>query len=186
MKLPVKARIRRAASGAALAALALTATGCAAINDQATTYQYDPSDGVSAHVGDVSIQNLMLVTNGADQQARYIGTILNKGDASADLTLEFGSSSVDTSVEAGNKMRLEDDKYASTFTVPGDTNKEADKGTYPGQQVLVTFKSGGNSTTAKVPVVDGTLPEYADYVPGGHDSSRSDHLKPSQKAEHGH
>lgn len=186
MKLPVKARIRRAASGAALAALALTATGCGAINDQATTAQYDPSDGVSAHVGDVTIQNLMLVTNGADQEARYLGTIVNKGKDSADLSLEFSGNSVDTNVTADKPLRLEDDKNAETFTVPGDTSKEANKGTYPGQQVLVTIKSGGNSTTAKVPVVDGTLPEYANYVPGGHDKSRSDHLKPSEKADHGH
>ena len=38
-------------------------------------------------------------------------------------------------------------------------------GVIPGGLVPVTIRSGSDSATINVPVVDGTLPEYAKYLP---------------------
>ena len=54
-----KFRGRRAAAAAALAVMALGATGCAAINQQATTLQYDASDGVGFSVGGLQARNML-------------------------------------------------------------------------------------------------------------------------------
>lgn len=183
MKYPAKTRVRHAAAAAALAVLALGAAGCGAINQQATTIHYNASDGVAADAGALHARNMLLVTNGADQKARFIGSISNSGTAAGTLTVSFGGKDITLDVPAQGKVNLQDEQYASKFTVPG-SGKDAgeNKTTDPGLDVEVTFGDGGSSSTVKVPVVTGELKEYAPFVPGGYDESNNDHLKPSEKA----
>ena len=60
-------RLRTIGLGAAFAAAALTTSGCAALtNDQETASQYSPADGIVEQLGDLSINNLLIVADSAD------------------------------------------------------------------------------------------------------------------------
>lgn len=179
MKNPAKNRVRLAASAAALALLALGATGCGAINDQATTMHYDASDGVSVWGDALQGRNLLLVTNGADQQARFIGQLSNPTSKDATFTIAYQGKDIALPVKAGSSVNLQDQKYASQFTVPGmDDGKN--KTTNPGLVVTVAMTPGDSKAQSiDVPVVNGTLEDYAAFVPGGSDKDARKHLEPA-------
>lgn len=179
-----KSRVRIAASAAVLAAAAFGATGCGAINQQATTLHYDASDGVSA--GDranLIVNNLLLVTNGDSEPARFIGHLSNDSAKKQKFSIAFDGQTVSTTVDAKSDVSLQDDSYAEDFTVDGTSDGEF-KTTDPGLNVEVTVTTGeSGKTEVKVPVVDGTLPEYAEYVPGGSNPDVRKHLEPAEDSE---
>lgn len=182
MKTRAKSRVRVAASAAALAVIAVGASGCAAINEQATTMHYDASDGVSAgDRSDVVANNLMLVTNGDGAQARFIGHVANNSDEAKDFSIDFDGQNVSTNVKAGSDVNLQDKKFADSFTIDGSSDGK-DKTTDPGLNVAVTVKTGSTSTDVNIPVVNGTIKDYEQYVPGGSDPDARQHLEPSDKA----
>ncbi|RKW69813.1 hypothetical protein [Galactobacter caseinivorans] len=186
MKNPAKNRIRLAASAAALAVLALGATGCGAINDQATTIHYDASDGVSVWSDALQGRNLLLVTNGADQQARFIGQVSNPTTKKATFTIAFNGKNISLPVEPQSSVNLQDAKYAEQFTVPG-MDEGKNKTTNPGLAVTTSMTPGDDTAQdIDVPVVNGTLKDYAAFVPGGSDKDARKHLEPAtaEGAEH--
>src|SRR5699024_11388669 len=79
---------RNVFAGFALAAI-LGTTGCSAINAQATTFEYAPSDGTQTTVtadesgnGDtVDFLNIGVITKSANEPGRVMGTIHNKSDS---------------------------------------------------------------------------------------------------------
>ncbi|MCW4466840.1 hypothetical protein OK351_15210 [Glutamicibacter sp. MNS18] len=166
---------RRIAASLALAGLALGVTSCGAINQQSTTDHYAPSDGIVENVADAKVRNLMLVTDAEHDEARFIGSIVNSSDSSLSLTINAASTSaVEISVDANSALKLEDEE----FSVSG-------LGIGPGQHAPATLSSGGESVETTIPVVDGTLKEYREFVPGGYDESTTDHLTPTETAGHG-
>ena len=171
-----KFRGRRAAAAAALAVMALGATGCAAINQQATTLQYDASDGVGFSVGGLQARNMLLVSGGENEQARIIGTLLNETQEQRQVTFEVEGASVNVSVPADTALKLEDDANRTIVPSPGDA---------PGSMSDVTVSSGQASLQEQIPVVDGTLPEYRPFVPSGFEESNIAHLHESTKEEAG-
>lgn len=170
---------RRIAASLAVAALAFGVTSCGAINEQATSTDYAASDGINVDVADAQVRNLMLVTNSDDTQARLIGTVLNSSDSELTLTVEADSADpVTINVPADGKIKLED-----------DANKQviSDLGIAAGQHAESVFTAGGDTVDFSIPVVDGTLAEYRDFVPGGADASVTDHLKAEEThSESGH
>lgn len=179
-----KSRVRIAASAAVLAAAAIGATGCSAINQQATTLHYDASDGVS--VGDragLVANNLLLVTNGDKAPARFIGDLSNNSSSSQEFSIDFDGQKVSTTVDAKSSVKLQNDSFAKDFTINGTDDGEY-MVTNPGRDIQVKVTTGDSGTKElKIPVVNGTLKEYAKYVPGGSDSDVRDHLQPSAAAE---
>lgn len=162
---------RRIVASLALTGLALGVTSCGAINQQATAASYAPSDGIVENVGDAKVRNLMLVTNAEHNEARFIGSIVNGSDSSLSLTIEAASTgSVEFTVPADGALKLEDEE----FTVSG-------LGIGPGEHAPATMISGGETIETTIPVVDGTLAEYRDFVPGGFDESTIEHLTPSEQ-----
>lgn len=164
---------RRIGATAALAAAVLTATaGCGYIHQQPTTFHYDASDGVSANVGDIRVRNIMVVTNDAESEGRLLGTVLNGADREATVTVDTGKATARIEVPANSEVHLEDDE---TLVDPA--------GVLPGKMLEGTKISvGGQSTTTDVPVLNGALDEYRQYIPGG-----SDYTPPAKPTEsHGH
>lgn len=172
-----KIRGRRAVAAAALAVIALGATGCGAINEQATTMQYVASDGFSVDVAGVKGRNIMLVTNGANEEARVIGSLINDTDAPKTVTLTVAENTVSIDVPADSTKKLEDD--ANKTILPGS-------GAEPGAHADVKFAVGGASSQQSIPVVNGALEEYRPYLPGGYDEATVEHLVPEAPAEEGH
>lgn len=163
---------RRIAASLAVAALAFGVTSCGAINEQATNTDYAASDGVNVDVADAKVRNLMLVTNSDDTQARLIGTVVNAGDSALTLSVKADSASpVSIPVPAEGTVKLEDDE-----------NEQIVKnlGISAGEHADAVFTVSGEEVEFSVPVVDGTLAEYRDFVPGGADASVTEHLTPEE------
>jgi hypothetical protein len=115
---------------------------------------YAASDGLQVTAGDVRGLNLIMFTRGAGAPAALTGTLANTGTTNATATLEVAGTSVTVEVPAGSSVKL--------GFGDGDTSVVAPVApTAPGLIGTVTLTVGGTSTKAPVPVLDGTLPEYA-------------------------
>lgn len=151
--------IRTASSILVAGLLAVGATGCGLVTNQATTKDYSASDGVNGPmVEGVRVVNLLgLTDDGVD--VNFIGSIVN--DSKDDVAVSFESVD-DTSinatirVDAGLTVRLgidEDLLFVGLNAAAGSiTPIYVQHGAAPGSQLLV-------------PVLNGDLPEYADYLP---------------------
>jgi hypothetical protein len=161
----VKARL--IASVALAATVVFGATGCNLVAPQATTKQYDPSDGVGVNLGDLRLRNLIVVTeDGTD--GNLIFTAVNNG-SSHSLSIQFGEDDTTvTTVVDGN-----------TSTVFGgeDTDPIALEGidTVPGS-MLTLFVQYGNETGKEVlvPVLDGSIAPYDELLPESTDAESTD------------
>ena len=172
-----KNRGRRAVAAAALAMLALGVTSCGAINEQATTFQYAASDGIVLNVADLEVRNMLLVTKSATDKARLLGSVVNNTATPQTLTVALATGSVSINVPAKTSFKLED--AANKTILPS-------AGVIPGKQAKATLSVGGSSDEVNIPVVDGTLESYREFVPGGFDPSELSHLTPSPKSEEHH
>ncbi|WP_072312649.1 hypothetical protein [Agrococcus sp. Marseille-P2731] len=72
---------RIAAAAAAAVVVAFAATGCNLLTPQATTIDYDPSDGVSGLTGTVEIHNAMLIGEPGGDALSLSTTFTNAGEA---------------------------------------------------------------------------------------------------------
>ncbi|MGO2054040.1 hypothetical protein CIK76_16655 [Glutamicibacter sp. BW80] len=161
---------RRIAASLAVAALAFGVTSCGAINQQATTTQYNASDGIHVDVADAEVRNLMFVANTDASEARLIGSVVNDADSAVSVSIKAGSASAVTiEVPANEVIKLEDDANETVISSLGVNQ---------GEHAVTIFTADGETVEFSVPVVDGTLAEYRDFVPGGYDSATTEHLKP--------
>ncbi|WP_309080828.1 hypothetical protein [Zhihengliuella sp.] len=172
-----KTRGRRALAAVALGLVALSATGCGAINDQATATEYAASDGVNFTAGDVEVRNLMLVTTGANAETRVLANVINGSDQSAELELGINGSSVTIEIPADTTVPLSEDDHKATVPAAG---------AIPGSMIPVDVTVGSESTEQSVPVIDGTLEEYRQYLPEGYEPENNEHLKHAEEEEAGH
>lgn len=156
----------RLVSAAAVGAVVvLTAAGCNFISPQATTKQYDASDGTSVNVGDIQVRNAIALTasEGDGGTASLSMVVLNTSDEAAEVSFEYPTTD-------GKK----------TQTVDVDGSSQVSLGTEPGQDqflmesldsdpgALVTIFVQHGTETGKsfvVPVLTGALGEYATLLP---------------------
>ncbi|MBL3698946.1 DNA modification methylase [Leucobacter luti] len=156
-------KIRIASSIAIAAALALGATGCSLIAPQGTLEHYAPSDGIDVTIANLDVRNMMLVADESGENFNVVFGAVNLTGAEQDLAISFTS-------EGAQKARAE-------FTIPtGNTlfgNPAGEEtpvlvtipGAKPGATVDAYFqKTGEEEVRHSIPVLDGTLPEYRDYV----------------------
>lgn len=74
---------RTAAATAAAVVVALAATGCNILTPQATTIDYDPSDGISGQTGTVEFHNAILVGEPEGDALSLLVTFTNSGEATS-------------------------------------------------------------------------------------------------------
>jgi hypothetical protein len=158
VKIAPKNRVQRALVAGAAALALLGTAGCSAINEQATTFSYAASDGVVADIGPIDLRNLMIVAADAESPGRVLGTAANTSDSPVQLSLAVAGSNASVTVPANGQIRFEQDENETTLSNPGGV---------PGSIVDVTVQVNSDSEVVGVPVLDGTLPEYAEFVPGG-------------------
>ena len=142
---------RGLAVGIALA----VAAGLGACSPITTQIQYAPSDGVRVAVSDtVSVQNLMIIAAAEGAPGALQGGVVNNGAEPASVAI----GDVIVEVPAG-----------ATVLLGGSTGDKLviDQTTAaPGANAQLTVGlDGATGETVFVPVLDGTLPEYADLVP---------------------
>jgi hypothetical protein len=136
-------------------------TGCGYTNPPQTALQYTASDGIHADVGPVQLRNMLIVASDENQPGRVIGAIYNS--SSEDIRVSLNGA-------AGARAEVDVDMNSSTLLNEStDPVLLSTAGGIPGSLVDITVTEDGTNTTQtiKVPVLDGTLPEYAPYLPGG-------------------
>ena len=171
-----QATVRRTAVVGLAAAALLGATGCSAINQQATTLQYAPSDGVVENVGDAELRNVALVTSGADAEARYIGTLASATGEPLEVSITVDGTTTRFSIPGDDTLELED---------PANEQVIPSAGAAPGEIVDAAVDAGGESQTVGITVLNGTLDEYKPFVPGGADATVDAHLSETPAPAHG-
>ncbi len=147
------------AAGVAVAGvLAAVLSGCSATNQITTAQAYSASDGVRAELGDLTAENLLVLTADEDGPGALQGALTNRGDQTLTVTVESDGETV-------GRLRVD----AGATQLLGGANGEDvvfDTPAAPGALTTLTIATGeGGSQEVQVPVLDGTLPEYTDLVP---------------------
>ncbi len=153
-------RTRRAAALVLLAAVALT--GCSQTNPVITDQEYSAADGVRALLGDVRATNLLVVAAERGGPGVAAGSLTNDGDVDTTVTLSFAGDAhpTDLDVAAGATVLF------GTGSGTGETVEIGSVDAEPGGLLELTLSSPQDgSTTLRVPVLDGTLPQYAPLLP---------------------
>ena len=137
--------------------VALSLSGCALTAQVTTAKPYAASDGVGGTVDGVVTQNLLLITSGAGEKAALVGALYNDttDPVTVEVTVEKDTASFTIPAMSAITLGLADgnEELITTSTVaPGFTSK-----------VMISVDKGA-SATKPVPVLDGTLPEYAGIV----------------------
>lgn len=160
----------RRSAVAAVLAVGLAATGCSAINYQATTHVYSASDGAMFDVEDVMLRHIMLVGGEEGGPGRLIGLVKytdTTADDPIDVDLTVAGETFTVTVEPGQAVNLQND---DEHIVPS-----MDAG--PGGLQEVTVSVDGTEETFQATIVDGAIAEYRDLLPDGYDESMSEHLE---------
>ena len=158
MRFTPKNRVRRAAAAGVIALAMLGSAGCSVVNDQATTAQYSPSDGIVENVGDLQIRNLLVVSNGFGEPGRLIGTILNDSADAQSFTLTVGGTELsEMNLAAGEKIVFDDEPQERALV---QSVKDE-----PGTGIEGQLELDGETTSLNVPVVNGDQMDYRPYLP---------------------
>ncbi|MFW0181670.1 hypothetical protein [Rothia sp. P5766] len=172
MKNTASLSIKRAGVTIALAGALLATTGCGYIYKQPTTIVYSASDGQMTNLTEankeiIQFRNIMVISSAEGAPGRVLGTILNQSEKDATVTLAFPGETLTIEVPAGKEVRLED-----------KANEIVLKSTEaaPGLSLKTTVSSDVTSEPAEfvVPVLDGTLEEYASYLPNAASASATE------------
>ena len=155
----MRARVVASAGLAALLAIALA--GCNFLTPNATLKPYDASDGISSVVGDLHLSNVLVLTEDG-VNGSLLFTAVDGTDKPVDLTVQYPS--------AGAKADL-----SVTVAASGSTDFGFGDGTQiyltgidtkPGALMSIYFQYGGEQgKQLTVPVLDGSLAQYAPYLP---------------------
>jgi hypothetical protein len=141
---------------AGIVSLGLALSACSPVT---TDKPYAASDGIRATVGDLVVENVMLVTSADGEPGRLLGAATNNSPDDDTLSLSTEDSLVDIDVALGGNSTL--NFYTSED--PGsfiDAVPAAPGATLP----MVLSDGDGQTVSVSVPVLDGTLPEYADVL----------------------
>lgn len=151
---------RKVIAVAASTALIFGLAGCSLNREIASLEVYAPSDGSQVDLIDARVRNLLIVQRN-DGQAVLIGTLVNSSvlnSTSVELQL------VDAS---GERITLNYDlEPASKYDIGYNGGEEVllQLSERPGDLVSVFVTEGDLPKTMVVPVLDGTLAEYRQFV----------------------
>ncbi|MET3812452.1 hypothetical protein [Arthrobacter sp. UYEF3] len=162
MRFTAMTRGRRGKLAMATAALGiglLSVTGCGYINPQQTSVQYSASDGTRTDLGPLQLRNMMVISDGKNEAGRVIGAVYNTSSKDVLLTLKGASGSqTQVQVKKNSYVLLNDSTDPALLSTTGAK---------PGSVLDVTIREDVTNLEAKfkMPVLDGTLTEYKQYLP---------------------
>jgi hypothetical protein len=147
---------RLAAAAVAAVVVAIAATGCNILTPQATTIDYDASDGVSGTTGTVEIHNAMLIGEPDGDNLNLAVTFTNEGDATI-VQVRVDDASQMVNVGEG-VTTLGFDGEQMVFAAPSDL--------VLGQLRNVSFAADGAEPTGlRVPTISTEMPGYETLGP---------------------
>lgn len=146
-----RSRVLAAATLASAAVLA----GCGIAPSEIVSYP--ASDGVDLTLGALQADNLLVLTAAENDPGTLIGALTNNGDQA--MTVHIGLADSPTAVPVA----------AHSTTLLGPQHKEiglASVPAPPGALVELSIDSDvAGAASLQVPVLDGSLPDYASLVP---------------------
>ncbi|MFZ3453302.1 hypothetical protein [Arthrobacter sp. 7Tela_A1] len=157
MRFTSRNRTRSAAAAGVITLSLLGATGCSVVNDQATTMEYSPSDGIVQDLGDIQLRNILVVSDGDGEPGRLLGTVINDSSDPVNFELEVGGSTLTWNLPAGGKVIYDDAPQSEVLVETVDV--------LPGTGIRAEATAGTETATLNVPVVDGQVQYYEDYLP---------------------
>ena len=139
--------------------VALGATGCSIMAPQATTIEYSASDGVNVPAsGPLKVRNALIVADENGTAGNFVAAIVNDTDTAQTLSIGIEGRVATVPVPAHTVLSLGADG-AQPLAIPA-------LGVKPGEDVAIAFQSGdGEGVEIHVPVLDGSLPQYAPLLP---------------------
>lgn len=95
-------KLRLAAAATAGLALALGLAGCNMLAPQATTFEYNPGDGLNGEAGDVAFRNVLLVVDADDASRASVNvTFVNSSDSVQRTTIQVGDQEITVPLQPG-------------------------------------------------------------------------------------
>ena len=152
---------RLLASLALAAAAVVGLTGCTFMTPQSTTIEYSPADGVNVDgSAPLEVRNAVVVANPEGTAGNLIAAVVNPTGEALTLRMEVGQARVPA------MLRVPANSVVS-LGAQGEPPLELERFEgAPGTNVEIYFQSGDvNGVSTAVPVVDGSLPYYADLAP---------------------
>jgi hypothetical protein len=155
--------IRKIATVAIAASLMIGTAGCTFVSPIASRIEYAPSDGSQVTLKNVDARNFILLSDGEGHSA-LIGSIVNRGVSSTSVKLQYTDATTSEKKDAFFTL-LPSQKL--DFGYNGASALDFDLGGKPGQVVTVFVVADGEAGQGmNIPVLDGTLPEYAELYKG--------------------
>ncbi len=154
-------RTRAVASVAVAALVLLGTTACNFVAPQVTMQPYSPSDGTETTVGDVKVLNAILLTEDGEA-ANLLASVVNGSDSRVQLKVQYesGAEKVDKRFTVGGG------EHQSIGTADGLAITLENIDAKPGDLFPIYLQYGNaDGKQLLVPVLDGTLPEYSEYLP---------------------
>lgn len=158
--------VRRALAPVALGLAIALSSGCAYLNPVQTQAVYPTSDGTQGEIGEgLLLRNMLVITAAEGAPGTLVGSVVNRTDSDADVLLEGTSEdgslafSHSVSVPAGATLQIGGPERAEETLIATSVP------VVPGAMLDLYSEAGGESTTISLPILDGTLSEYAHLVP---------------------
>jgi hypothetical protein len=161
------------AAGAVL--LTLGVSGCSFTAEQSTTTQYAASDGIVKDLGPVLLRNILIIGRDDETAGRLIGTVFNTSDDPVTLSIQAGGAATEVTIDGQGEFKFEEES-SDDATLEGLED-------IPGSLIDVEFDVEGEQAVFEVPVLDGTLEEYREFVPGGYTPRPSEPAATEEAAE---
>lgn len=151
-------RMRCAGAALTLGAVLLSGTGCAFDNPPETTQITPATNGISAQVGPMKLEDMLILSDSADQPGRVLGAVFNSSSKDATVTISGASGAHATIQVQANGQTLLKSPPAVMLNPAGGP---------PGSMVTVRMSEDatGASADVQLPVLDSSMPEYQPYMP---------------------
>ncbi|MGC5628249.1 hypothetical protein ACPYO6_08395 [Georgenia sp. Z1344] len=142
--------------GVAVASAALLSS-CMLAADVTTLNPYAPSDGTRVQVADgVAVENLLVLTEGEGEVGHVVGSIVNNTLEPVTVQLDVGETGAPAPFEVPAESHIP--LHEANVTI------EAVEGA-PGSTLPTAVQGpGGFSSVIEIPVLDGTLAEYSEFL----------------------
>lgn len=158
-------RSRRAASVVLASIVLLGTAGCSFFAPQTTLKPYNPSDGISAQVGSISVRNALLLSKDGKTGSLLVN-LINNGNSGVQVKFQYDATVGGTAAKVNTDV-LVDPGPATSFGGNGNKKFILDGITTKPGQLFPIFVQYGQQTGIEmlIPVLDGTLPQYSNLLP---------------------